>query len=703
MYTLGIDLGTTFTAAATWRDGHAEIASLGSKAAVIPSVVLLRDDEEVLTGEAANRRGLSEPQRVAREFKRRFGDTTPILLGGAPHSPEALTAKLLRAVIDDVAEREGEQPSRICVCHPANWGPYKRDLLDQVIRLANIDQPVRFTTEPEAAAACYAHQQRVEVGSVVAVYDLGGGTFDATVLRKTPTGFEILGAPEGIERLGGIDFDAAVFHHVAQALDGALDDLDEDDPGVVNAVARLKEECVEAKEALSSDTDTSIPVLLPSLSTEVRLTRAELEAMVRPALYSSIEALRRALRSADVTPEQLHSVLLVGGSSRMPLVAQLVGAELGRPVAVDAHPKHAIAIGAAWLASAAERPEQQAPPVSHHAPRRTVPTGAGHAGAATAGAAGAVAGASAAGGANNAAAEQEARHEQRATRHQSSPSRPPTQPPTESAPQPTQLISTFGTSSGPPTPAGHRGESGQGRSHAEHAGTGVTHGVLNAGHNVGSAGHNVESAGHGNGGDGGGGTALRRIGLVAGGVIVAALVATAAVWAIGGDDGGTGGDADAGTGQNQGQGQNQGADDGGGADEGGTGTQVPPDERCTDAIKSNERWVCLVGARFQGGELVVDYEAEWAGVPPNVNGGFHLHLWGSDGENPPAATMGTHAPDRGTWVIKDDQPAVLTAQQVANVIGDNPKVCARIANGSHELVPDNDGGYATGNCVPIER
>src|SRR5690606_28090011 len=142
------------------------------------------------------------------------------------------------------------------------------------------------------------------------------------------TGFEILGQPEGIERLGGIDFDAAVFNHVTKALGGKLDELDEDDPATIAAVARLREECVEAKEALSSDTDASIPVLLPNIATEVRLTRAELEAMVRPALHSTIEALRRALRSADVTPEQLHSVLLVGGSSRMPLVAQLVGAEL---------------------------------------------------------------------------------------------------------------------------------------------------------------------------------------------------------------------------------------------------------------------------------------------------------------------------------------------------------------------------------------
>src|SRR5262245_49366523 len=281
MYALGVDLGTTYTAASTWRNGHAEIASLGSRSAAVPSVVLLREDETFLTGRPANRRGLTEPHRVAREFKRRFGDTTPILLGGVPYSAEALMARLLRSVVDEVASREGGPPSAICVSHPANWGPYKTDLLRQAVRMAGLDQQVTFTTEPEAAAVFYAQQQRIEPGAVVAVYDLGGGTFDAAVLRKTHAGFEILGQPEGIERLGGIDFDAAVFSHVTRALGGKLQELDEDDSAAVAAVGRLRDDCVEAKEALSTDTDVSIPVLLPNVATEVRLTRGELEAMVQ--------------------------------------------------------------------------------------------------------------------------------------------------------------------------------------------------------------------------------------------------------------------------------------------------------------------------------------------------------------------------------------------------------------------------------------
>jgi actin-like ATPase involved in cell morphogenesis len=349
-YVLGVDLGTTYTAAAIHRDGRTSTVDLGTRTAAIPSVVFLRDDGTFLTGDAASRRGASEPGRVAREFKRRVGDTTPILLGGSPVSADALMAQLLGWVVGAVTEREGAAPDRTAVTHPANWGPYKQDLLRQAIARADLDHTMTIT-EPEAAVTYYASQERVEPGAVIAVYDLGGGTFDAAVVRKTASGVELLGSPEGIERLGGIDFDEAVFSHVAAALGGALDQLDPSDPAALAAVARLRSECVEAKEALSADTEVAIPVLLPNVATEVRLTRAELEAMIRPSLADSITAMRRALRSAGVAPEDLSAVLLAGGSSRIPLVAQMVGAELGRPVAVDAHPKHGVALGAALAAA----------------------------------------------------------------------------------------------------------------------------------------------------------------------------------------------------------------------------------------------------------------------------------------------------------------------------------------------------------------
>ena len=350
-YGLGVDLGTTFTAAAVARDGRVEMATLGDHTDAVPSVVLIRDDGTVLTGGAAERRATAEPDRFARAVKRRFGDPMPVILGGAPYPATALIAYQLRDVVDAVSEREGGRPDTVTLTHPANWGPYKLELFAQVPGLAGLGE-VNLLTEPEAAAAHYARNDRLNLGALIAVYDLGGGTFDATVLRTTEHGFDILGRPEGIEGLGGVDFDEAVFAHVDHSLDGAISRLDPADPRATNAVIRLRNECVTAKEALSADTETSIPVLLPDLQTEVRLTRGEFERMIRPAIGATIASLRRALQSAQIDPAQLHTVLLVGGSSRIPMVAHLVSAELGCPTSVDAHPKHAVALGAAAVGAA---------------------------------------------------------------------------------------------------------------------------------------------------------------------------------------------------------------------------------------------------------------------------------------------------------------------------------------------------------------
>ena len=352
-YVLGIDLGTTFSAAAVSTDDRAEIVSLGDRAPQIPSVVLLRDDGEVLVGDAAERRGVTEPTRTAREFKRRLGDPTPLLLGGTPYGAEALMGHLLESIVRRVVEQRGERPESIVISHPANWGPYKRDLLRDAVRIADLDD-VTFVSEPVAAAVHYALRERIEPGEHVAVYDLGGGTFDAAVLRRTADGFTILGSPEGMERLGGIDFDEAVFAHVRAALGDALEQLDPADPSALAAVARLREECRTAKEALSSDTDANIPVLLPNVHTEIRVTRADFEQMIRPRIGETITTLQRAVRSAGLGMEELSKVLLVGGSSRIPLVAQMVREATGRPVAIDAHPKFAIAIGAALMGGAGE-------------------------------------------------------------------------------------------------------------------------------------------------------------------------------------------------------------------------------------------------------------------------------------------------------------------------------------------------------------
>ncbi|MGF1597500.1 MAG: Hsp70 family protein [Acidimicrobiales bacterium] len=374
-YRLGIDLGTTWTAAAVARGTEARIFQLGEHRAAMPSVVLMRRDGTVLTGDAAVRRAMAEPERVVREFKRRIGDPTPIVVAGGSYSAESLTGRLLETVLEVVAAREGGPPSEVALAHPAPWGRYKLSSFASAIRLAGLDPgSCRLMAEPVAAAITYAVSQRVAVGEHVCVYDLGGGTFDVAVARRTDTGFDIVGRPDGIDRLGGIDVDDAVFTHVRAALGPHYDQLDPSDPATLTAIARLRQDCTEAKEALSADTDTVIPVALPRHQTEVRLTRAELERFVRPRLLETIEVTRRAIASADLEPETVGRVLLVGGSSRIPLVAQLVVSELGIPTAVDAHPKHAIAIGTAIHevpAAAPGRPAPEGPTI--HVPRLRSP------------------------------------------------------------------------------------------------------------------------------------------------------------------------------------------------------------------------------------------------------------------------------------------------------------------------------------------
>jgi molecular chaperone DnaK len=362
-YRLGADLGTTFTAAAVANGAGPTMLGLGNRALQVPSVLYLPADGGLIVGEPAERRGLADPARVVREFKRRFGDSVPMLVAGVPFSPQALTAQLLKWVVGMSTERMGEPPSRVVLTHPANWGPFKRELLTQVIELADVGE-VDLCSEPEAAAIQYAVRagvtsqtgSPVRTGEKVAVYDLGGGTFDSCVLERTDDGFAVLGEPIGIEHLGGMDFDDALFEQVLSSLGAGAQELDLADEQGQAALARLRRDCVEAKEALSADVATVVHVSLPGLNTSVRLNRSELEELIRRPLEETVAAVGRALRSAGVEPGDLRSIVLVGGGSRIPLVSQMLQQEFGVPLALDTHPKHDIALGAAMAGAPLRTP-----------------------------------------------------------------------------------------------------------------------------------------------------------------------------------------------------------------------------------------------------------------------------------------------------------------------------------------------------------
>ncbi|MGB3441182.1 MAG: Hsp70 family protein [Actinophytocola sp.] len=358
-YRVGIDFGTTFTAAALHRDGAqaAEVVPLGDGRPTVPSVVFVAADGSFVMGDAAVRRAVTDPDRVVREVKRRIGDRTPVLVAGESIEAHTIAACFVRWVVDRVSDREGAPPAGVALTHPASWGRHKCTLMTEALAAQGITA-VRLVTEPAAAAIAYTASKHVPPGAAIGVYDLGGGTFDAAVVRQLDDGgFELVGTPHGIESLGGVDFDEAIFEQVRATVGVQWTELDFNGPMVRTAAAALRRECTEAKEALSADTEVTIPVMLPGVSTRVRMVRTEFEQLIEPAIASTVVALRTACESADLSASDLSAVLLVGGSSRIPLVSQQVSAAFDRPVTVDSDPKAVVACGAALSL----RPAEQAP------------------------------------------------------------------------------------------------------------------------------------------------------------------------------------------------------------------------------------------------------------------------------------------------------------------------------------------------------
>ena len=347
MYTLALDFGTTFTAAAVLgADGVPAMVGLGNRAMQIPSTIFAAADGSVLVGEAAERAAATDPGRARREIKRRIGDDVPILIGGSPYAAGHLAGRVIAWVVDRCRERYGEPPADLVLTHPATWRQFKIDVLHQAALPSGVDN-VTLCPEPVAAATFYASHSRVEVGTRLCVYDLGGGTFDVCVVEKTATGFRVLGTPGGLDQLGGIDFDEAVFNRV-------IGELAAQNPDLVTGLApaefaRLRRDCVEVKEALSSDVTAVTSILRDGRSIGVRISRSEFQEMIHPALRPTIEATSRALASAGLQPADVSAFVLVGGSSRIPLVAETLVGEFRRPIARDTHPKHDVVLGATLL------------------------------------------------------------------------------------------------------------------------------------------------------------------------------------------------------------------------------------------------------------------------------------------------------------------------------------------------------------------
>lgn len=331
-YVLGVDVGTNHTTAAISRlDEPAadavEIVRL-SRSRALPSVLHLAEDGSIAVGDAAEQWAAGQPERIARGFVRRVGDDVPILLAGEQYTAAELTAMLVRWVVDRVVALEGEPPSHIALTHPAGWGGYRRGLLHQELRVQGVGE-VTLLPEPVAVGEQRATEVEIAAGSTLAVYSLGDGVFGASVIRRVASGaFLLLTRTESADQLGGARFTDLLLDQVRSSLGTPMPELDLDDPQARVALYRLRQACAQAKEQLSGASEVPVPVSLPGLQTQVRVTRGSFDELIRSTVTCTVDLLLRTIRAAALAPAQIDAVLLVGGSCRVPLIAESVSAGL---------------------------------------------------------------------------------------------------------------------------------------------------------------------------------------------------------------------------------------------------------------------------------------------------------------------------------------------------------------------------------------
>ncbi|MFD0577740.1 Hsp70 family protein [Dactylosporangium darangshiense] len=278
-----------------------------------------------------------------------------MFIGDHPMPVPRLFAHVLSQVNAEARRQLGAAPEEVRLTHPARWGERRRSLLIEATRISGLGTP-RLIAEPVGAASYFTAVlgSAVPVGRSLAIYDLGGGTFDATVVRRTQSGFEVL-AEDGLPDVGGLDFDHAIIEHLGKTYSESHPQKWASLANPTDASDRrlrrmLYEDVRGAKEMLSRTASTDIHI--PSMEIDAHLTREELETLVRPYLERTVACLRRAIESARLQPKDLVGIFLVGGSSRIPLAAHLIHTELGVAPTTLEQPETVVVEGALCIGAA---------------------------------------------------------------------------------------------------------------------------------------------------------------------------------------------------------------------------------------------------------------------------------------------------------------------------------------------------------------
>ncbi|MCD6468268.1 MAG: molecular chaperone DnaK [Thermoplasmata archaeon] len=343
---IGIDLGTTNSEVAFIEGGKPTIIKSAEGQPYFPSVVAFTKDGEMLVGEPAKRQAVLNPEGTIQRIKRKMGTGEKVKVWGKEYTPEQISAFILQKIKRDAEDFIGEPITDAVITVPAYFNDDQRQATKDAGRIAGLNVK-RIINEPTAASLAYGLDKEGE--HRIAVYDFGGGTFDITLMEVGEGVFEVL-ATNGDTQLGGSDMDQALVDYLANEFKKQHGVDPRDDP---KALQRLLEAAEKAKMELSStlQTDISLPYLTvvnnEPKHLEMKLTRAKFEEIIAPIVDKTEQPCLQALKDAKLKPEDIDHVVLVGGTTRIPLVQKKVEEIFGKKPKRDVDPMECVAIGAA--------------------------------------------------------------------------------------------------------------------------------------------------------------------------------------------------------------------------------------------------------------------------------------------------------------------------------------------------------------------
>lgn len=347
---IGIDLGTTNSCVAVMEGGEVVVIPNPEGNRTTPSVVAFSKTGERLIGQVAKRQAVTNPDRTVQSIKREMGSNYKVKIDDKEYSPQEISAMILGKMKSDAEAYLGQPVTQAVITVPAYFSDSQRQATKDAGKIAGLEV-LRIINEPTAASLAYGLDK--ETDQKILVFDLGGGTFDVSILEIGDGVFEVL-ATAGNNRLGGDDFDAKVVDYLVdtfkkdQGVDLRADKM---------AMQRLREAAEKSKIELSGVATSNINLAYITADAsgpkhmDITLTRAKFDELTHDLVEKTMEPLRRAMSDADMTPSDIHKILLVGGSTRIPAVQDAVKKYFGKEPFKGINPDECVAIGAAIQAA----------------------------------------------------------------------------------------------------------------------------------------------------------------------------------------------------------------------------------------------------------------------------------------------------------------------------------------------------------------